>query len=337
MGRKILVTGGAGYVGSVLVPELLKLGHKVIVYDTFWFWNNVREYADYIDKDGAAGEWVWVGDIRDCRSLIECINSYEIDTIIHLACISNDPSSELDYNFTHDVSYNGSISVIEAARKTNINRFIYASSNSVYGNKAEHKVTEDLIPEPITQYSKIKMEIEHYLTWLHKNEDFPCIILRPSTLSGYSPRQRLDLVVNMFVDQALNHGVINVFGGEQYRPALNIKDMVEAYAVALYVPKHCFGKPYNLGNENYTVREIAEKVIEYVPNAQIKLINNDDYRSYRICSDKIEREWDFQHLYTIDDGIEDLIRAFETGMVKSEDRNHNLRVMEKYLEEQIRV
>lgn len=320
----VLVTGGAGYVGSLLVPALLKDGYKVKIFDTFWFWESVDSFFYETNLKDNKNLEIIKGDIRNSTAVAEAVNG--IDYVINLACISNDPCSDLYYDFTHDVSYNGVMNVINHALAANVKNFVHASSNSVYGIKEEEKVTEGLLPEPLTQYSKLKVEIEHYLLYLNKWLSFPCTILRPSTICGYSPRQRLDLTLNMFVDQAISNGEITIFGGDQYRPTLHIKDMVRIYQRVL-TDNTINGQIYNCGEENGSVSFFASLVKEYLPETKITTTDNPDHRSYRTCSDKLEKELGFKYKYSSRDAIAELIEAFKEGKLTNTDYYCNIDVM----------
>ena len=328
MRETVLVTGGAGYVGTLLVPELIKDGYQVRVLDTFWFWDSVRTFQEETGLVGNPHLEISLGDIRDKQRVKSSMRN--VDYVINLACISNDPCSDLYYDLTHSVSYDGVMNVINFAKDAGVKHFVHASSNSVYGIKEEEKVTEDLVPEPLTQYSKRKVELEHYLEYIYKEQNFPMTILRPSTICGYSPRQRLDLTLNMFVDQALNNGLITIFGGDQYRPTLHVKDMVRIYQHVLN-NQDSLGQTYNCGYENGTVRSFAERVKEFLPETELKVIDNPDHRSYRTCSDKLEDELGFEYLYTSADAIRDVIDAFKSEKLVRSDYYSNISVMKRLI------
>ena len=316
---KVLVTGGAGYVATVLVPMLLENNYRVTVLDTFWFWDSIDEYIDAVAS--LLADPMKIGNLSVIKNDIRNIESLDssLDYIISLACVSNDPSSDLDPEFTHSVSYGGVCNLIDVAERDcgSLKNFIYGSSNSVYGIKEEEKVTEDLVPEPLTQYSKLKLETEGYLL----NTTLPCVIVRPSTICGYSPRQRLDLMVNIFVDQAVNKGTITLHGGDQYRPTLHIKDMCRIY-LALLESGICNGEIYNAGYEYKTAREFAEDISEQT-DALIDVVDTQDQRSYRTCSEKLERDLGFEYEYSSLDAISELIVAFRGGDI---DRTHSVNI-----------
>ncbi len=333
--KRVLVTGGAGYVGSVLVPHLLSKGYHVTVLDTFWFWNTPEEFraacGNLVVNANPEQLHLVPGDLRDSRDILLAL--YDVESVIHLACISNDPSSDLDPAFTHSVNYNGSLNVIDLAKALGVKRFIYASSSSVYGIKQEPNVTENLPLEPLTQYSQLKVEVEHYL--LHRlDESFKGVIIRPSTVCGYSPRQRLDLVVNILTNFAVNKGKIKVMGGEQLRPNIHMKDMVRLYELLLEVPvEKIHGKIYNAGYENLKVKEIAALVQKVVGNVAVEVEESNDNRSYHVNSDKIRKELGFDVQFRVEDAVRELKEAFDSGKIKNVDDEcyHNVKRMKTVL------
>jgi nucleoside-diphosphate-sugar epimerase len=307
--RNILVTGGAGYVGAVLVPKLLEKGHKVTVLDLYTYGENVLSSVS-----GHPSLIQVKGDIRD-KALLEK-ELQGLDTVIHLACISNDPSYELDPGLGKSINYDAFLGLLELSKRAGIRRFIYASSSSVYGIKEEDEVTEDLPLEPLTDYSKYKAKCEEALM-NEATDDFVVTTIRPSTVCGYSPRMRLDLTVNILTNHAINKGEITVFGGEQMRPNIHIEDMTDLYIFLLELPDEKVQKKiYNAGYENYKVKEIAEMVRKVVgPHIPIKVVPTNDNRSYRVSSKKIQQELGFTAKHTIEEAVLDLKKAFETGKI----------------------
>lgn len=305
----VLVTGGAGYVGAILVPELLRNGYRVKVLDLYLFGYNV---LDSVKHNPNLKEIK--GDIRDRKVLREEIE--DMDAVIHLACISNDPSFQLDPALGKSINYDAFLSLVEISKDLGVRRFIYASSSSVYGVKEEENVTESLSLEPLTDYSKYKALCEEALL-KETTQDFSTLVFRPATVCGYSPRQRLDLTVNIFVNHAVNKGVVHVFGGGQKRPNIHIKDMVRAYLLALEVRDDLIsGKIFNVGYENYKVKEIAQMVKDVVgQHIEIEYSPTHDIRSYHISSEKIARELDFKPRHSVQEAISDLVDAFKDGKI----------------------
>lgn len=305
----MLITGGAGYVGSSLVPYLLEKGYEVIVYDLYIYGD---VFKDIKNKNLTEIK----GDIRDKEKLVKAAQG--ADAIIHLACISNDPSFELDPLLGKSINYDAFFNVLEAVKINKLKRFIYASTSSVYGVKKEKNVVEETHLEPLTDYSRYKAECEKALQNFH-DEDTEWVIIRPATVCGYSRRLRLDLVVNILTINALINKKIKIFGGTQLRPNINIKDMVGAYELLLLAPKERINHQiFNAGFQNLSLTEIAQ-LVKKVYNHEILLesVPTDDIRSYHINSDKIKSILGFKTKYTIEDGIRSLIEAFNNGLIKN--------------------
>jgi nucleoside-diphosphate-sugar epimerase len=323
--KKVLVTGGAGYVGAVLVPKLLKEGHNAKVIDLYIYGEEV------LDSVKNNPNLVQVkGDIRSRELLERELPGY--DTVIHLACISNDPSYELDPDLGKSINYDAFITLVDVAKKAGVKNFIYASSSSVYGVKDVPEVTEDLSLEPLTDYSKYKALCEDVLL-KEASDDFIVTIIRPSTVCGYSPRLRLDLTVNILTNHAVNKGEITVFGGEQMRPNLHIEDMTDFYVFLLGLSDGKIQrKIYNVGYENYKVSEIAELVKKVIdPNLPIKTTPSDDNRSYHVSSKKVKEELGYVPRHTIEEAVSDLKKAFDKGKIPdsmTDMRYYNIKTMQ---------
>lgn len=310
--KTVLVTGGAGYVGAVLVPKLLKAGYTVKVVDLYLYGGHV--FKDY-QGDPKLKEIK--GDIRDAELLKKEMAG--VDAVIHLACISNDPSYELNPALGKSINYDAFLPLVQISKDNHVKRFIYASSSSVYGVKDMPNVTEDVELEPLTDYSKFKALCEDVLLQA-QTKDFVCLIVRPATVCGYSPRLRLDLTVNILTNHAVNNHKIKVFGGEQKRPNLHIQDMTDFYVQALKWPdEKIAGKIYNVGYENHSVSDIAQIVKRNVGMDDIEIVvePTNDNRSYHISSQKIERELGFRPKHTIDEAVRDLKSAFDQGKIKN--------------------
>lgn len=322
----VLVTGGAGYVGAVLVPKLLNAGYKVKVLDLYLYGDDVLDQV----KNHPGLEQI-KGDLRD-RALLERVIP-GCDAVIHLACISNDPSFELDPQLGKSINYDSFFGLVDVSKKAGVKRFIYASSSSVYGVKETQNVTEDLPLEPLTDYSRYKALCEEVLLKA-RAPGFAVLIVRPATVCGYSPRLRLDLTVNILTNLAINNGRITVFGGSQMRPNIHIEDMADLYIRALEWPDAAIdGKIFNVGYQNHTVREIAETVRSIVgQNVEIAVTPTNDNRSYHISSDKIRRELGFAPKHTIEDAVSDLVTAFRKGRVSeplTNPRYYNIKLMQQ--------
>src|ERR1051325_522364 len=251
--NEVLVTGGAGYVGSVLVPKLLAAGHRVRVLDLYMYGDDVLQSVK-----GHPGLTEIKGDIRDRAVLERSIDG--CDAVIHLACISNDPSFELNPNLGKSINYDAFLDLVDVSKDKGVKRFIYASSSSVYGIKEEQNVTEELPLEPLTDYSKYKALCEDVLH-AKRERGFTTLIIRPATVCGYSPRLRLDLTVNILTNHAVHNRLIKVFGGQQMRPNIHIEDMTDLYIQSLrWADEKIDGKVFNAGYHNQRVADIAERV-----------------------------------------------------------------------------
>jgi nucleoside-diphosphate-sugar epimerase len=300
--KKIFITGGAGYVGSKLVPKLLELDYEVTVLDLMIYGENVLDNHEKLKKIK--------GDIRNKDLLEKIIPGH--DALIHLACISNDPSFELNPSLGKSINYDAFEPLVKVSKDNNVGRFIYASSSSVYGIKKEKNVTEDMKLEPLTDYSKFKGGCEKILN-SNKSDNFVTTTIRPSTVCGFAKRQRLDLVVNILTNHAFHNKEIKVFGGEQLRPNVHIDDMVDSYlAILVADSKKINGEIFNVGFKNQTVNELANDVKEVI-GSNVKIIHteSDDNRSYHVSSEKIKDVLKFTTKFTIRDAVADLKNAFE--------------------------
>jgi len=322
LNSKILIVGGGGYVGSMLVPYLIEKGYQVGVIDLFIYGENtIDDHKNYKKIKG---------DIRDYKFLKDHIDNY--DVIIHLACISNDPSFELNPSLGKSINFDSFEPLVDLSRKRNVKKFIFASSSSVYGVKDKSNVIETDSTHPITDYSKFKLNCEKILL-SYKNENFCPFIIRPATVCGYSRRQRLDLIVNILTNFAFHKKVINVFGGDQLRPNIHIKDMIRVYEFFIKEDlDKMSGDIVNAGIENNSVNELAEIVKKNIDNKiEIKRVPTDDNRSYHISSKKLIKDYNFQFNHTISDAVNDLKNAFDTGKLKNtfnDDKFFNVKLMQ---------
>jgi len=305
--KQVFITGGAGYVGSALVPTLLNKGYKVVVYDLYLYGDVLQPHHNLTQIKG---------DIRDKNKIIE--SSKSCDIFIHLACISNDPSFDLDPELGKSINFNAFHNIIAACKENKVKRLIVASSTSQYGIKPEGvEVTEDIESEPITDYARYKLECENLLRSMDMGET-EYVFVRPATLCGYAPRLRLDLSVNILTINALVNNKIKIFGGEQMRPALNMKDMVRFYELMVEAPKEKIHKQaFNVADKNMTIMEIAEMVKKVVGDDSIafEVTPTDDKRSYRVNTDKMRRVLGFEIEYGIPEAIQSLIEAYKKGLI----------------------
>ena len=304
--KRIFVTGGAGYVGAVTIPFLLDQGYEVSLLDLMIYGEDALEDHPNLTKIK--------GDIRDKGVLTEHIPGH--DVVIHLACISNDPSFELNPDLGKSINLDAFRPLVELSKESGVKRFIYASSSSVYGVKEEKDVHEDVLLEPLTDYSKFKAECEKILLE-YQDPNFTTVTIRPATVCGYSKRQRLDVVVNILTNLAYHNRKITVFGGNQLRPNIHIKDMALAYLSLITAPKEKVeGQIFNAGDENYTVNELSE-IVKNVIGEDVETVvsDSDDNRSYHISSQKILDIIDFKPTHSIKEAVVDLKEAFERGLL----------------------
>lgn len=327
--NKVLVTGGAGYVGCVLIPKLLEAGYEVVVYDLMLFG------ADGLPTHQRLR--VVKGDIRDTEQFSKELEG--VDGVIHLACISNDTRFELDAELGKSINYDCFESIVVAAKAARVKRFIYASTSSVYGVSELPEVTEEHPLVPLTDYNKFKGMCEPLLL-RHQAPEFTTVVIRPATVCGYSPRMRFDLTVNILTNHAVNKGKITVFGGTQQRPNIHVEDIAELYVKLLEYPDEMIaGQIFNAGYQNHTVSELAEIVKQVVAEEMperaaitIETTASDDLRSYHVSSRKIAARLGYLPKRSVEDAVRDLCRAFKGGKLPDsldDDRYINVRYLKK--------
>lgn len=311
MSKKILITGGGGYVGSLLCNKLANANYKITVLDTFWFGNYLKKNKNlqFIKKD-----------LRD----INKINLKGFYSVIHLANISNDPSAEIDPSVSWEINVLSSYQLLEKAKRSGVRKFIYASSGSVYGVKKEKKVHEKLSLVPVSTYNKTKLIFEKILMG-YNDSKFKIYCIRPGTVCGISPRIRLDLSVNLLTFDALNSGVIKVFGGKQFRPHIHIEDMIRVYQ--FFLEKNVKAGIYNAAFECFTINKLAELIKKKI-GGKIKYFESNDIRSYRLNSDKLIK-CGFYPKFSVSDAIDEIIKLYSKGLLKKNINNFNLEKMKK--------
>jgi nucleoside-diphosphate-sugar epimerase len=329
--QHVLVTGGAGYVGCILVPRLLEAGYAVTVYDVLLYGSDGLQPHPRLR--------LIRGDIRDTAAY-QCAVA-GCDAVIHFACISNDPSFELDPAWSRTINYECFEPLVAASKAAGVRRFIYASSSSVYGVSDAPEVTEEHPLVPLTDYNRFKGMCEPLLLQ-HQADDFTTVVIRPATVCGYSPRMRFDLTVNILTNHAVNRGVISVFGGSQKRPNIHIDDLAELYVRLLEYPgRQIAGETFNAGYENYTVAELAgmvRKVVEqeFPERRPIRLATtpSQDRRSYHVSSTKITRQLGWAPRRSVEDAVRDLCHAFRSGKFADSfaDRYVNVKTVRRSLE-----
>ena len=324
MRHEVLLTGGAGYIGAALVPKLLEAGHGVRVLDLYPWGPSPFQPHDRLTEI--------TGDLRDRGTVEDAVRG--CTAVIHLACISNDPSFELDPELGRSINFDCFPGLVESAKRAGVERFIYASSSSVYGIKQEPEVSEELELEPLTDYSRFKALCEQVLLDA-RAPGFHALVIRPATVCGYSRRLRLDVVVNLLTAHAYHNRRIKVFGGPQLRPNIHIEDMCELYLRSLeWDHERIDGRIYNAGYENHTVDQLADLVRGAVGD-DVEVIREptDDMRSYHISSRRIQEELGFAPSHTIGDAVRDLVAAFDAGQVPDamdDPRYYNIKTVQQH-------
>ena len=328
--KNVLVTGACGYVGSLLCPQLVKAGYNVYGYDIGWFGTD-----NFPIKENLC-----VADIRDAILFEWVCKREKIDTVINLACISNDASFKLNKKLSKSINLEAFEPMVISAKSAGVKRFISASTSSVYGVSDAKNITEEHPLVPLTLYNKYKAQCEPLLT-KHSTEEFNTVVIRPATLCGYAPRLRLDLTVNILTNHAITNGEIKVFGGEQLRPNLHIKDMCDLYELLVKLPEYGFPNKeiYNCGYNNFSIDDLAD-IVKFTLNVlepgrdEIKItkVESDDKRSYHINSHKIFKHLGFKPKHYVTQAIRDLHEAFKAGKIPNsmeDDSYYNVRQLKK--------
>ena len=326
----ILVTGGAGYIGSVLVPKLLAKEHRVVVLDALWFGD--RGLQSVVDSKALE---IVRGDLRDEEGVGRLLRDYSPEVVINLAAVSNDPCSDIDAELTRSINLEATSSLMQSCKRAGVRRFLNASSASVYGVKEELEVTEELSLEPQTLYARYKAETESVLNAL-VDDSFCGFSLRAATVCGLSPRLRLDLTINILTYHAVTKGRIRVFGGEQYRPNIHIQDLTDLYVRLVDIKAaEINGKALNVSTRNSTVLELAHMVRDGVsPDLPIDIVATEDSRSYRLATGRAAKEVGFAPTHDLSEAVKELKLGFEDGSIAAPDdyRYRNVEVMKRHPE-----
>lgn len=305
--HRVLVIGGAGYIGSVMTRFLLKRGYPVSVLDSLMF-----GYAPLKELDNHPAYRFYRGDARNIQDLLTAME--DVDTVVHLAAIVGDPACELDHHATIDINYEASKILVEACLHKKVTRLLFASTCSVYGaGKDGGLLTEESPLNPVSLYAETKLRSEEAI--LSKAEPpLAVTIFRLATAFGFSYRPRFDLVVNVLTARALEDGEISIFGGSQWRPNVHVFDVVRAFVAAIEAPVETIDrKIFNLGSEkeNYRISELGDLVKQALPQTKIKTVDAAiDMRDYRVGFDKIEKSLGWSARVSVPDGIQEIIEAY---------------------------
>ena len=308
--KKILVTGGAGYLGAILVRKLLERHYYVRVLDQLIFGKeSIQDLFSHKNFD------LVVGTIEDEYIVNKSLQ--DIDAVIHLACVSNDPCCELDPELTYKVNYLSTERLLKLSKQSGVKRFIFASSASVYGASADTLVTENSSTTPVSLYARTKLNCEEFII-KESTSDFSTCCLRKATLYGYSPRMRFDLVVNIMTAMAVKEGKIVVNGGDQWRPLLHVNDAADAYIACLEAPESKInGQIFNVGSENFKIKDVANTIKTVFPNINILESFTVDKRSYKLSFDKIKEVINFEPKNKVKEGVLDIKEAFDKNLINN--------------------
>ncbi len=330
--RKVVVTGGAGYLGSILVPMLLHDGCNVTVLDRFYF--GKAPLAKHVTNQNLKVNEIDISHHENIPHLLR-----NIDTVIHLAGISNDPSGDLDPNLTIQTNFLATMSLARRAKAEGVNKFIFISSCSVYGASGDTLLDEQSAVGPVTLYALSKLQCENELLALADSK-FSVTILRFATLFGYSPRMRFDLAINVMTKRALQGKSILLYGdGSQYRPFLHVRDAASSIITVLKEDTSIVNKQiFNVGNSqlNFMIKSLVPLIQSYFPLAPIeKVENNTDTRSYRVSFKKFDKICNFKAEYDVQRGVREIEEAHKSGELKNMDDPiyYNMEVMKTAIKE----
>ncbi len=310
--KRILVTGGAGYIGSILVQFLLQAGYKVVILDKLM--HGVDPLINFL-KNPPPNLSIIIGDIQNKDDVQRSLEN--IHAVIHLAAIVGDPACAADSELAVNVNFNATVRLADMCKKRKIKRFIFASTCSVYGSGRQNILTEDSEVNPISLYAETRLYGERGILSLADNNFAPAL-LRLGTLFGLSPRMRFDIIVNYLTQKAIRKEKISIFGGEQWRPLLHVSDAARAFQIAMESPLEKVNKQiFNTGLINLQVKDIATILKKNIPAAKIQILNKfEDQRSYNVSFEKIQKTLNFKAKKTIDIGIKEIVKALQKGIIK---------------------
>jgi len=326
--NKILVIGGAGYIGSVLVRKLLGKGYEVNVLDNFTYG---KESLEKIKLNPQLK--IIEGDTRHISYISEALQ--DVDAVVHLAEIVGDPACELDTRKTQEINYLATRTIALMCKHFQINRMVYASSCSVYGaSKGNELLNEESELNPVSLYARMKIASENALTEM-KDENFLPTILRLSTVFGFSHRPRFDLVVNLLTAKAIKENKITIFGGDQWRPNVHVADVADTIIAVIEAPIDVVGgKTFNVGTEenNYTINKIGELIKKVISSANVIIEDKDvDKRDYKVGFSRVRNVIGIKMKMSVSDGIKEIKEAFEKNpdLDYTKSRYSNIKFLEK--------
>lgn len=312
-GKRVLVTGGAGYIGSILVDRLLNDGYKVIILDKLMF--GVEPLKHFL-KDPNPNLAVIVGDIQNEDDVKRSLE--DADAVIHLAAIVGDPACAADSDLAVNVNFNATVRLADLCKKSKIRRFVFASTCSVYGAGRTETLDEDAVVNPVSLYAETRLYGERGILSL-ADRTFSPVLLRLGTIFGLSPRMRFDIIINYLTQKAMLEKKISIFGGDQWRPLLHVADAARAFQVAMESPLEKVDKQiFNVGLANLQIKEIGDIIQKNIPEAEVLTLDKfDDKRSYNVSFEKMRTILEFKAERSIENGIREIVEALKSGVISN--------------------
>ncbi len=312
-GKRVLVTGGAGYIGSILVDRLLNDGYKVIILDKLMF--GVEPLKHFL-KDPNPNLAVIVGDIQNEDDVKRSLE--DADAVIHLAAIVGDPACAADSDLAVNVNFNATVRLADLCKRSKIRRFVFASTCSVYGAGRTETLDEDAVVNPVSLYAETRLYGERGILSL-ADKTFSPVLLRLGTIFGLSPRMRFDIIINYLTQKAMLEKKISIFGGDQWRPLLHVADAARAFQVAMESPLEKVDKQiFNVGLANLQIKEIGDIIQKNIPEAEVLTLDKfDDKRSYNVSFEKMRTILEFKAERSIENGIREIVEALKSGVISN--------------------